>query len=378
MIAVVLAIAWMFKAEKVSCVQIAGFVAFVGILAVDILFAANIFDAVWTTYGMFTLLLGICIPLITFTDTLAKFRVLMNGILGIFLYIALYAILNAGFGPAGTAGGQDENYVAAAMSLAIPIAWFSFYAETAIWKKIWFACLVCLYMLAIVVGLSRGGFLGLLCAAGYSVLKSPKRWLAIALALILGGGLIVVAGSSYWDEMSTITDTSEATADLRLELWEIATKEFLAYPLTGVGGGNYHWRMSEFQSPEQMAKFDRILAAEVHSTYFQLLAETGLAGCVVFCVILLRTYQDYRHVDSLAGSASGHLQDPEGEIVRKDFEWIQSYGRGLMGGIIGYSVSVAFVSALYYSHLWIAVSLMAALHMITIRKVTGQTCRLLG
>src|SRR5258705_472551 len=117
-------------------------------------------------------------------------------------------------------------------------------------------------------------------------MKSPNKRLMILAAVAIGGFLLVVAGPSYWEEMSTITDPSEGTADLRLELWKIATQEFLSYPLTGVGGGNFRWRMAEFQSLEQIAKFDRFLMAEVHSTYFQLLAEMGLAGCIVFCLIL--------------------------------------------------------------------------------------------
>jgi len=320
------------------------------------------------------LLIGICIPLINFTDTLPKLRHVVNALLGIFLYIAVYAILNAGYGPAGAAGGQDENYVAAAMNLAIPLAWFSVFAAKTKWKKLCFASLVCLYVLAIVVGQSRGGFVGLLCALGYSFMKSPNKRLMILAAVAIGGFLLVVAGPSYWDEMRTITDTSEATADLRLEFWQIATREFLSYPLTGVGGGNFRWRMPEFQSLEQIAKFDRILVAEVHSTYFQLLAEMGLAGCIVFGVILFRTYRDYRQVESLSDKAVERAMEQGDNASNEDWKWIQNYGRGLMAGLLGYLASVAFLSALYYSHLWIAVSLMVALRVIATR-LTGEDGR---
>src|ERR1044071_2802463 len=128
-IAVILVIAWIMKAEKVVRSQIVCFVLFVAILAIDILIAENTYAAVWTTYGMLMLLIGICIPLINFTTTLPKLRYVVNALLGFFLYIAVYAILNAGDGRARAAGGQDENYVAAAMNLAIPLAGFSFIAE---------------------------------------------------------------------------------------------------------------------------------------------------------------------------------------------------------------------------------------------------------
>src|SRR5262245_8115270 len=58
-IGIIVAIAWLAKAKKVISAQIVCFVLFVGILAVDILFAANSYDAVWTTYGMLVVLIGI-------------------------------------------------------------------------------------------------------------------------------------------------------------------------------------------------------------------------------------------------------------------------------------------------------------------------------
>jgi hypothetical protein len=364
-IAVILVIAWITKADKVNSTQMVGFVLFVAILAIDIVIAANTYAAVWTTYGMLMLLVGFCIPLINFTNTLARLRQVVNSLLACFLYIAVYAIFNAGFGPAREAGGQDENYVAAAMNLAIPIAWFSFLSEKHKWKKLCFASLVCVYILAIVVGLSRGGFVGLVCAMGYSLMKSPRKGLAISVAVAIGVGVALVAGPSYWNEMGTITDTSEGTADLRLEFWAIATREFLAYPLTGVGGDNFKWRMAEFHSPEQMEKFGRIVLADVHSTYFQLLAEMGLAGCIVFGVILLRTYRDYLQIERLSGRAVAY----DGGATKADLEWIQNYGRGIMAGSIGYLASAAFLSALYYCHFWIAVSLMVCVRLIAARLV---------
>src|SRR5262245_44487077 len=77
-IAVILTVAWIAKAEKVNCTQIVGFVLFVAVLAIDVVFAANTFDAVWTTYGMFMLLIGICVPMINFTNTLPRLRHVVN------------------------------------------------------------------------------------------------------------------------------------------------------------------------------------------------------------------------------------------------------------------------------------------------------------
>ena len=375
LISVILIVAWVLKKEKVSSPQIWAFLVFVGILALDIGIAVNTYDAVWTTQGMFVLLIGICVPLINFTDTLVKIRHLVNALLMIFSIIAVYAVMNSGYGPARAMGGQDENYVAAAMNVAIPLAGFSFFAEKSVWKKVWFAGLVCLYILAIVIGLSRGGFVGLVCAIGYIVMKSPRKQMAIIVIVLIAGLLALVAGPSYWEEMATITDPNEGTADLRLEFWKIAFQEFLAYPLTGVGGDNYRWQMENFQSLEQTQKFDRVLSSHVHSTYFQLLSELGLAGCITFGFIMFRTYQDYRYIDRLTSQPLTDTNKVEDNVLQEDAVWIRNYGRGLIGALLGYMVSVAFLSALYYSHLWIIVSLVIALRAIASRQLGSSSIK---
>jgi O-antigen ligase len=169
--------------------------------------------------------------------------------------------------------------------------------------------------------------------------------------------------------MSTITDPNEGTADLRLEFWKIAFQEFLAYPLTGVGGDNYRWQMENFQSLEQTQKFDRVLSSHVHSTYFQLLSELGLAGCITFGFIMFRTYQDYRYIDRLTSQSLSDANKVEDNVLQEDVVWIRNYGRGLIGALLGYMVSVAFLSALYYSHLWIIVSLVIALRAIANKAI---------
>lgn len=373
----IILIAWIAKPDKIWIPPMGWFFVFLGVMGVDILFAENTFDAVWFTYGMVILLLGICIPLINFTDSLQELRRVVNLLLFIFFYIGAFAVLNGGYGPAGSGGGQDENYVAAAMNLVIPLAGFSLFAEKKKWKKVCFAVLVAVYLGAIVVGLSRGGFVGLICGLGYSFVKTPRKGAAVAAVVLIVVFLAIIAGPKYWDEMSTITDTSEGTADMRLELWKIAVEEFKSYPLTGVGAGNYRWRMNEFESPEQLEKFGRVLLAEVHSTYFQLLAELGIGGCIAFGFFLFHTYRNYQYVEKLSSRYLRAFPHGSGSQAEEDLRWIQAYGRGLMGGYIGYLASITFLSSLYYSHTWVPGAMMAALYLIAVKRVKQQDCQLL-
>jgi len=206
-------------------------------------------------------------------------------------------------------------------------------------------------------------------------MKIPRKGMAVLAAIFIVCLLVVVAGESYWTEMSTITDTSEGTADMRLELWKIALNEFLAYPLTGVGAGNFKWRLAEFQSPEQVEKFGRLLSYETHSTFFQLLAELGLAGCIVFGMILFYTYRNYQQIDKLSSRYLLAAQSSLNPQAEDDLRWIQAYGWGLMGGFLGYLASVMFISSLYYSHTWIPGAMMIALYLITAERIKRQDCQ---
>jgi hypothetical protein len=45
-----------------------------------------------------------------------------------------------------------------------------------------------------------------------------------------------------------------------------------------------------------------------------------------------------------------------------------------MAGIIGYLASIMFLSSLYYSHLWVAGSMMAALYAIAMKRINEEDC----
>ena len=56
---------------------------------------------------------------------------------------------------------------------------------------------------------------------------------------IIALAALIFAGSEYWAEMATITDTSEPTADIRLEIWKVGLRMWEANPVFGVGPGNF-------------------------------------------------------------------------------------------------------------------------------------------
>jgi hypothetical protein len=349
-----LLLGWLAQGNKRWYPQIWYFFALIALTCVGTLLAVNTYSAFWHTYGLTVTLLGTCVPLMYFATSLRKITFFIYALLAAFVYAALYAITHKGFGP----GWQDENYVGVLMSMAFPFAYFSIFIAERVFSRVVFAVAAGLFVAAVVVSFSRGGFLGMAVVLLYCVIRSPKRWPLLLVGPVLAIAIAAFATPQYWSEMETITDPGEKTAELRLDLWKIAFWMFEANPLTGVGPGNYVWNVGDFQSSEQFARYHRSLAASAvtHSLYFELLAELGLVGTILFVATLYRNHRDLRFVDRET------REEPEGASASaRDVRRARYYERALAGSFVGVLACGATVSILYYSHLWILTAMVVAL-----------------
>jgi len=370
LISILLFFGWIFRPKKIWNVQIFCFLLFLGVMAFDIVIANNWFDAFWTTYLMTVFLLCICIPLVHCFDTLKKIRAFILIFIGVNIYVGLWAITHSGYGPAGAAGGQDENYVAMYMAMMLPFCFFLAVMEASAMKKALFVGAGLVAVGAAVVGLSRGGFLGMAGVMGYCIMKSPKKWMGIAVAGVVITGVLIFAGPKYWEEVETIGDTSEGTADVRIEMWKTAYRMFLDYPLTGVGPMNFIWRVGEYMTDEQSKKFGRDLTGSIitHSFYFDILSEMGMAGAILVMIVLYRTYKDLCAVEVEARTL---LAKNDGSLNIVALQQAQTYARAISASLIGFLICSAFLSTLYMVHFWILCSLAMALRTIQSEQFRG-------
>ncbi len=374
-ISIVLALAWIASPAKKANAQIVCFLLLIAALTIGSLGAVNHGSAYFAVLSMAIILLCICSPLIHFVDSLRKVKIFVNLLIAVFLYVGLWAVMSGGNGPAGSGGGQDENYTSAMMCMAIPLAYFSLPLTKSRVVKLCYVVALGVFVAAVVVSSSRGGFLGLIGAALFCALYSPRKKRAFA-GLLVGAALaLAVAGPSYWEEMETITDTKESTADMRLELWTIAARMFAHNPLFGVGPGNFRWNAGTYQSAEQVEKFGRELTYSVlvHSTYFEILSEWGLVGTILFATILIRTFGNLRRLRS---AAARHSEPPSSVPAsawpeRSNAQQVRFYSLALSGCLVGYLIPAAFVSFTYFSHFWVIAALAAALDKIV--KDTART-----
>lgn len=376
-ISILLFVWWLTLPDKTWSPQIRNFILLLGVIAAMGPFAVNSYSVWWSFRSMAVQLLCICVPLIQLTSSLRRAFAFVPCFLAVMAYVAIYGITHGGFGPGGHIG--DENDLALALSMALPLSVGGFLLQVSRVRRILsFGCFA-LIIFATMVTFSRGGFLALGAVLIYSFSlifkKKPRIGFLMVGVLALAGWLYSPPG--YWEEIGTITqdsrDTDHGTGALRREYWAVARRMFLDNPVLGVGLGNFTWNVPDYQSTEQLERAGRSYAGNVaHSLYFTLLAELGIAGQIVFSLILYQAYKDTQVVLRRAsGPRARPTKDntlPLGENTQTHPQLLNMaacYAHAVRAGILGYLVGGAFLSVFGYPHIWLLVALAASLRKAT-------------
>ncbi len=334
-------------------------------MAIMIPFAANNFSVYFQTRLMAVLFLTHCLPLQSVLRRPRHVRMWVVTFLGIATYIGIWAVFHGGYGPAGAAGAQDENYVAALMTMALPFAYFLLLTqERWIPRLLLLSCiLVFIAAIALAANPSRGGFLALCTVGAYVIFRSPRRGLAVGVLSLAALALALIAGPSFWAEIQNTTDVStDSTGGLRLRAWTAGLNMWFHHPIFGVGAGNFPWQLGAFESAGSVQELGRSLGGmAAHSMWVELLADLGLVGVVSFLALLWSAWSGAERVIRKAGRLA------RWSSVRSDLLQLRAVAFAVQGAILAASVSGIFLSILYYAHIWILFAVGNALPFVLAR-----------
>lgn len=173
-----------------------------------------------------------------------------------------------------------------------------FTAERKIVKLIIFI-LVLLYLVNIVGNGSRTGWIGMLIAVSVFLFFSLKGMQKL---LYLGGGLIsillIFIMLSLFTNLATterITgegQSGQASIQNRLARWEMASRMVRDYPVMGIGTGNFLNAQYHYAPDMPLVPNHVDTPMDPHCAYFQILAENGLAGIILFALLLLSVLRE--------------------------------------------------------------------------------------
>jgi O-antigen ligase len=358
---------WIIKKDKQWSRQSPLWFALLAVVAVGAFFAPNTYAVYFNTRLLGTLVLGVCLPLQALITTVQRTRLWILALVAVAFYVGAWACSHGGYGPSAS-NGQDENYVATLMAMGVALAYFALFAEKRLGVRLMLGAAMAVFVAAMAAAdnPSRGGFLAL-CAVGvYGLARSPRKMLGVGVLATVAMALFLTAGPRFWKEIDTTTDYQSGTGDMRLEIWKAGLRMWQANPVLGVGAGNFRWVIGDYQSAEQLAKFGRSLGGSIiaHSMHVELLAELGSLGVIVVGLLVWRTWIGL-------GKLRVERPRPGEPPVHPDLIRLSCYADALRACILAVLVSGAFLSLLYYSHLWVLLAVGSALPFVH-RRLLAQ------
>lgn len=235
----------------------------------------------------------------------------------------------------------DPNYFTASVLICLPVAYYLLIGKQARWERLF--CFGCVFVTlpAIMVAASRGGFIGLMVAAVFVVLRSKRRGrnlIVVSLGLLV---VLVFSPSSPIQRLLHPTTSDVESTDTRLELWHAGWKMVKTHPIMGVGLGNFKAEVASYATPGLDLDFI------AHNTYVEMAAELGVPGLLMFLAIIFLTFL------SLGRSRR--------RALRNNSDLIYRVASGLQAGLVGFCISILFLSAAFLKLFWFAVFISACL-----------------
>ena len=253
---------------------------------------------------------------------------------------------------AGAIGGMfgNPNDMALHLVTAVPLALALLLAARGGAKKLVYGACALLFLGAIVVTFSRGGFLGLLGATAVLMWKAGRRhrFAVVLLMLAALGALLLLAPGSYSERLLSIVDFAKdpmGSASMRQQLFWRSVVVSLHNPVFGVGMGCFH--------------FTSIREQETHNAFTQVSSEMGLPALVVYVLLIVTAYKSLRRVERETGGEKRRGRDYYLAI-------------GLQASLVGYAVGSFFASVAYQWYLYYLVGYAVALSRIHAAKVEAR------
>jgi probable O-glycosylation ligase (exosortase A-associated) len=242
----------------------------------------------------------------------------------------------------------DNNSFALMLNMALPLLVGIATTDPRRWVRITAAIMAALTVPTILFTFSRGGLLTLCIVSGLLIWRSKNRWLvAGVMALSLLGFVALTSDAvteKYMHRAETIDDYKEdGSAMGRINAWKTSWYVFLDYPVFGVGPNNLAAVFQRY-SPEP----GRFRVA--HNAYFQLLAECGLPGLLLFLGAIGAALWRMQRLRDRAGQASQ--------------AWIETQARMFQISILGYLAGSMFLNMAYNEVIYHLIGLTVCLEVV--------------
>ncbi|HLJ95939.1 MAG TPA: O-antigen ligase family protein [Gemmataceae bacterium] len=210
---------------------------------------------------------------------------------------------------------HNPNEICYALGMVMMICLYYTTGRASFLIRIFYLAAFVFFGYAIILTLSRGGFLGLVFGL-MTFLLARFGWRK---ALPLAAVLLPIVFFIFAGRSTNVFDVSSDTAQNRIQLWNDALILFLRVPIFGLGTGLFR---------EQVGLV-------VHNSYLQAYTELGFFGGMLFVGAFYIVLLDLHRLRS----AQDQITDPE---LRR----LRPYLMGLVGGFMGCMMSMSVTDML--------------------------------
>ena len=202
----------------------------------------------------------------------------------------------------------NPNILAEYLIMIIPISASLFWYSKKIHKKAIFLITSLILTIALVLTLSRGGWVGFAFGIFIFIILIEKKLLLSIIPIVLAG--VYFLPQSIVNRILTIGNLGDSSNAYRIRLWKITLEIIRDNWLVGVGFGYIPFKTT-FET------YIRTMPAyHSHNTYLQTMGEMGILGLIVFIMLIFVLYkygikrlmkQEDRYIRTMAGGVLAGL-----------------------------------------------------------------------
>ena len=264
----------------------------------------------------------------------------------------IFTLLGGGssrvYGPPGSTFISDNNSIAVAIVMVIPLMYFLRSQVSSKWLKLAMLGAMGLSFMAVLGTQSRGALFAVSAMVAFLWLKSGNKFLLGIFMVALIPIAIGFMPSHWTDRMKTIESYKQDSSAMgRINAWRMAINVANDRPLVGGGFELYTRRVFAKYAP------DPLDVHAAHSIYFQILGEHGYVGLAIFLAIGFVGWRNASRIIKLSGTNA-------------ELAWAGELARMIQVSLIGYAAGGIFVNIGYWENLYYEILVIMVVHSLLV------------
>jgi O-antigen ligase len=268
-----------------------------------------------------------------------------------------FVLLSFDIGPSGRLGRlvyYDANDLALVVVCTIPFSVFLL-VRSGWTHRLLSLAIAMLFIVTLSRSGSRGGFLGFLAVLAYALVGFRAIPVRARVLTALGGlGLLTLTASdAYLDRVRSLRNLQQdynwsgGATEGRMEVWKRGVRYMAEHPFLGVGMRNFSMAegMLSEESKARMARGAGFKWSVAHNSFLEIGVELGVIGLALFVGMLTAAIR-------VLGRIKSARRSKDRGTVRE-----LAFACTLTASLIGYVVAGFFVSAWYFSYLYMVLGL---------------------